>query len=104
MNYVNEGNFKQEVLDYQGIVLVDFYADWCPPCKMLSPILEELSNDTNLKAKIVKLNVDENNKIAIDYMVRSVPTIIYFKSGKMVDKVVGFEDKETILKRIENIS
>lgn len=104
MKRINEENFSQEVLDYQGIVLVDFYTNWCPPCKMLSPILEELSNDNNLKAKIVKLNVDENNKIAMDYAVMSVPTIIYFKSGKMVNKVVGFEDKETILKRIENIS
>lgn len=104
MNYVNEENFSQEVLSYEGIVLVDFYTDWCPPCKMLSPILEELSNDNNLKAKIVKLNIDENNKIAMDYTITSVPTIIYFKSGKIMAKVVGFEDKETILKRIENIS
>lgn len=92
-------NFKEEVLDYKGTVLVDFYADWCGPCKMLSPVLEEISNETDIK--ICKVNVDENQALAIEYKVMSIPTLIVFKEGKKELVSVGLKSKEEILEMIK---
>lgn len=79
-----------------GEFLVDFHAHWCGPCKMLSPILEELSKEVN----ILKINVDTHNELALKHGVMSIPTIIYFKDGVLVEKVVGFKTKEELLKLI----
>ena len=92
-------NFKEEVLDYKGTVLVDFYADWCGPCKMLSPVLEEISNETDIK--ICKVTVDENQALAIEYKVMSIPTLIVFKEGKKELVSVGLKSKEEILEMIK---
>ncbi|MBQ8871369.1 MAG: thioredoxin [Bacilli bacterium] len=96
---VINNNFKEEVLDYKGTVLVDFYADWCGPCKMLSPVLEEISNETDIK--ICKVNVDENQALAIEYKVMSIPTLIVFKEGKKELVSVGLKSKEEILEMIK---
>lgn len=96
---VINNNFKEEVLDYKGTVLVDFYADWCGPCKMLSPVLEEISNETDIK--ICKVNVDENQTLAIEYKVMSIPTLIVFKEGKKELVSVGLKSKEEILEMIK---
>ena len=96
---VINNNFKEEVLDYIGTVLVDFYADWCGPCKMLSPVLEEISNETDIK--ICKVNVDENQALAIEYKVMSIPTLIVFKDGKKELVSVGLKSKEEILEMIK---
>ena len=96
---ITEKNFKEEVLDYKGTVLVDFYADWCGPCKMLSPVLEEISNETDIK--ICKVNVDENQALAIEYKVMSIPTLIVFKEGKKELVSVGLKSKEEILEMIK---
>ena len=96
---VINNNFKEEVLDYKGTVLVDFYADWCGPCKMLSPVLEEISNETDIK--ICKVNVDENQALAIEYKVMSIPTLIVFKKGKKELVSVGLKSKEEILEMIK---
>ena len=96
---VINNNFKEEVLDYKGTVLVDFYADWCGPCKMLSPVLEEISNETDIK--ICKVNVDENQALAIEYKVMSIPTLIVFKENKKELVSVGLKSKEEILEMIK---
>ncbi|SJZ46777.1 thioredoxin [Cetobacterium ceti] len=85
-------NFKKEVLEAKGLVLVDFWADWCGPCKMLGPILDELSTELEL-IKIAKVNVDESGELAGEYGIRSIPTMIIFKDGQKVDQIVGLRQK-----------
>lgn len=85
-------NFKQEVLEAKGVVLVDFWADWCGPCKMLGPILDELSMELK-NIKIAKVNVDESGELAGEYGIRSIPTMIIFKDGQKIDQMVGLKQK-----------
>ncbi|WP_404404199.1 thioredoxin [Jeotgalibacillus malaysiensis] len=80
----------------EGLVLADFWATWCGPCKMIAPVLEELDSDMGDKVKIVKLDVDENQETASKYGVMSIPTLVVFKDGEIVDKVVGFQPKEAL--------
>ncbi len=86
---INEQNFKEEVLDYKGLVLVDFNAVWCGPCRMLKPILEELSTKRN-DIKIVSINVDNNQSLARKYHVMSIPCIVLIKDGEEIKRNVGF--------------
>ncbi|MCJ8342144.1 MAG: thioredoxin [Cetobacterium sp.] len=88
-------NFKKEVLEAKGLVLVDFWADWCGPCKMLGPILDELSTELEL-IKIAKVNVDESGELAGEYGIRSIPTMIIFKDGQKVDQIVGLRQKSEL--------
>ena len=90
-------NFKEEVLNSEKPVLVDFYADWCGPCNAMAPIVEELAKELNEKAKVGKINVDENSDIAVEYNVMSIPTLIVFKNGKEEKRLVGLRDKEELL-------
>ena len=83
-----EGNFEEEVLKTEGKVLVDFYADWCGPCKMMSPIIDDIANEVEGKVKVGKVNVDNNQELAIEYDVMSIPTIIVFENGKPVFKKI----------------
>ncbi|MFA6306534.1 MAG: thioredoxin [Patescibacteria group bacterium] len=93
----NKDNFKPEVEDFAGLVLVDFFALWCGPCQIMSPILEEIIKENkDEKIKIGKLNIDENQEIATQYNVMSIPTFLVFKNGKVVDKKIGYGDKEEI--------
>ncbi|MGM0897234.1 MAG: thioredoxin [Bacillota bacterium] len=92
-------NFKQEVSD--GLVLVDFWAAWCGPCKMIAPVLEELDADMDDKVKIVKVDVDENQQTASEYGIMSIPTLLLLKNGETVDKVVGFRPKEALAELVE---
>ena len=94
-------NFQEKVLQSKLPVLVDFWATWCGPCQMMGPVLEELS--TNLEGKVVigKLNVDENQEIAQNYQVMSIPNLILFKNGQIVDQVIGLQDKEALRQKIE---
>ncbi len=80
----------------EGVVLADFWAPWCGPCKMIAPVLEELDAEMSDKAKIVKLDVDENQETAGKYSVMSIPTLLVFKDGEVVDQVVGFQPKEAL--------
>jgi thioredoxin 1 len=88
-NHVSDANFGEEVLSSKEPVLVDFWAEWCGPCKAISPVLEELSSELHGKVKIVKLNVDENPQTTVRYGVRSIPTMILFKGGEAADMKIG---------------
>lgn len=92
-------NFEQEIND--GIVVVDFFATWCGPCKMLAPIFEQLSVEMKDDAKFVKVDIDKSLEIARKYMISSVPTMMIFKDGKPVDTMVGFMPKEAIKNKVE---
>ena len=98
---LNEDNFRQEVLKSEMPVLVDFWAAWCGPCKMVGPIVEELANDYVGKAKVCKLNVDDCGRIAQSYGVMSIPTLILFKDGQEVNRIVGFRPKAELAKMLE---
>lgn len=102
-NVVNVTNvsFETDVLQSGVPVLVDFWASWCGPCKMVGPIVEELADDFAGKVKVCKLNVDENTKTAQAYGVMSIPTLILFKNGKEVDRVVGFRPKADLAELLE---
>ena len=97
---VNDSTFEQEVLKSNIPVLVDFYADWCGPCKMLSPTVDEVANE-NDDVKVVKVNVDESQEVAIKYQVMSIPTLVVIKNGNEVNRSVGVIDKEEILSMIK---
>lgn len=94
-----DANFDEQIKE--GVSLVDFWAPWCGPCKMIAPVLEELATDVDGKADILKLNVDDNQATAAEYEVMSIPTLILFKDGEPVDKVVGFQPKEQLLSLVE---
>lgn len=92
---VTDQSFKNEV-ESTGTVLVDFWAPWCGPCKMIAPVLEELDQEMSDKVKIAKLNVDDNPDTASRFGVMSIPTLIVFKDGQPVDKIVGFQPKDAL--------
>ncbi len=94
---VNDANFKSEVLEYSGKVLVDFWAPWCGPCRMQAPVLEKLANSPEIKTRIVKLNTDNNPETAQRFGISSIPTLILFENGKETDRMIGVQP-ENVLK------
>ena len=100
INYVTDETFENEVLKSEKTVLVDFYADWCGPCKVLAPILQEYANE-NTDVKVVKLNVDENQITSMNYSVYSIPTLVVIKDGVETNRLVGVTSKENIKKAVE---
>ncbi|MBP1930358.1 thioredoxin [Ammoniphilus resinae] len=93
---VTDNDFSQ-VVEQSGSVLVDFWAPWCGPCKMIAPVLEEIDSEIGDKLKITKLNVDENPETASRFGVMSIPTLLVFKDGQVVDKIVGFQPKDALV-------
>ncbi len=96
-----DANFNEEVTTYNGVALVDFWASWCGPCRMVAPIVDELAVEYDGKVKIGKINVDENREVAGAYGVMSIPTLLILKDGKEVDRIVGFRPKEEIKKQLD---
>lgn len=101
IKHINENNFKAEVLDSAKPILVDFFATWCGPCNMLSPILENISN-TRADFDIAKVNIDELRELAIDYEVEVVPTLLIFKTGKVVGRIEGLVSEQEIINKVQN--
>ncbi len=100
---LNGNNFQQEVLESSIPVLIDLWAPWCMPCRMISPIVEELGNDNQGKLKVCKLNTDENQNIAARYGIQGIPTLLFFKDGQEVDRIVGVTPKPIIQKKLDAI-
>jgi thioredoxin 1 len=101
---LNETDFEAEVLKSAQPVLVGFWADWCGPCKMLAPVLEEIAMKQAGRVKVAKVNIDENPGLAAQYQVQSIPTLLYFASGEVRDKSVGVQGKKTISLKLEALA
>ena len=97
---IDNENFNTEILNFSGTALVDFYADWCGPCKMIAPIIEEIANEQS-DITVGKINVDNTPELAIKYGVSSIPTIIIFKNGKEDKRIIGFREKEALLEALK---
>ena len=95
---VNKGNYENEVIKAGGTVIVDFYADWCGPCKMIAPILEEIVNEANGEIKLCKVNCDTDGELAMGFGIASIPTLLIYKNGEITSRVVGYRTKDEILK------
>ncbi len=99
--YLSDANFSSEILQSVQPALVDFYADWCGPCRALAPIVEEIAQELSGRLKVAKLDVDQNQETALKYGVQSIPTLIIFKGGQEVDRLIGYMSKSKLLSKIE---
>jgi len=100
---INDQNFDEEVLKAEGLVLVDFWAPWCGPCKMLGPVVEDLAKEFEGKIKVVKLNVDENPISAGNYEILSIPALKFFKGGQVVNEAVGLLPRQVLVEKIQSL-
>jgi len=100
---INEQNFEQEVVNSDIPVLLDFWAPWCGPCKMLLPVIDEVAKEYDGKIKVGKVNTDENMSLSSKFQITSIPCLIIFKGGKAINKMVGFRPKNDIMKEIDNV-
>ncbi|MDZ4384637.1 MAG: thioredoxin [Nitrospirota bacterium] len=100
---VTKESWDAEVLQAKGLVITDFWAEWCGPCRLVSPIVDELAKEYTGRVKIMKLNTDENPEVAGRYQIMGIPTLLFFKDGKAVDKLVGALSKTQYKEKIENL-
>ena len=100
---VTDSNFEQEVLKADKPVLVDFWAPWCGPCRMVAPVVEELADDYAGRVEFVKLNTDDNPDTAVKYGIRSIPTLLVFKEGEVAGQIVGFRPKKDLAERLDAV-
>jgi thioredoxin 1 len=98
---VTDSDFQKEVLDYKGLVLVDFWAPWCGPCRMMAPTVEEIAEEKKDTLKVLNMNVDEESATAERYQIMGIPTLILFKDGEIVETMVGLQTKEIIIEAVE---
>lgn len=96
-----DSNFQADVLDSDKLTVVDFWAEWCGPCRAIGPVIEELSKEYNGKINVGKVNVDENPQVSMNYGITSIPAILFIKGGEVVDKLVGAHPKSNFVKKIE---
>ena len=101
---ITQANFQREVLESSQPVVVDFWASWCGPCKMLAPTLDEIATDHSGKFKVAKVNVDENPELAARFSIRSVPTLVFFHGGEVRDQTVGITGKQPIISKLEQLA
>jgi len=101
---INEANFESEVLQSNQPVLVDFWAEWCGPCKMLSPVFDEIALEQAGRVKVAKVNVDSNPRLAARFAIQSIPTLLYFMGGELRDQTVGVLNKRAIVAKLEKLS
>jgi len=97
---ITDDNFQQEVLEAEGKVLVDFWAPWCGPCRMMGPVIDEIAAEYGDRLKVGKLNVDENPNTANKYQIMSIPTLLLFENGQVINKMIGFRPKQELLDEI----
>lgn len=98
---VTDATFEKEVLKSDQVVLTDFWATWCGPCKRIAPVLEEMAGEMDGKLKIAKIDVDENQGVMLKYNILSIPTLLLFKNGRVVEQIVGFKPKDALLRQIQ---
>ncbi len=101
--YVNDADFEKEILNSDIPAMVDFWADWCGPCKMVAPVIEELAEEFKGKVKIAKMDVDQNQQTPARFGIRSIPTMIFFKDGEVANIVIGAQPKEILKKELEKL-
>ena len=100
---VGEGNFETEVVQAEQTVVVDFWAEWCQPCKMLSPVLDKVASRYEGKLKVVKCNVDENQDIAAKYAIYSIPNLVFFRDGQVVNQAVGYMGEAQLAAKVDEV-
>jgi len=101
---VTDTNFEQEVLKSEVPVLVDFWAEWCGPCKMIGPILDELATEYEGRIKVAKVNIDEHQKVASDFGIRAIPTLLVFKDGQVAEQIVGLRSKRDLKASLDKVA